>query len=212
MRTDDLIGALVADLTPRRASFRRVFAGAIALGAIVAFVAFLFFIGLRPDIGHALESERFRMKFVVTLTLLTAEIGLLSRLSVPGVSTGRWAFAWVAAPALLALAVAAELVVVPSGDWWKNLLGSNARRCLTLIPFLSIGPLVCLLLALRQGAPSDPGLAGAVAGLVAGGAAATLYASHCTDDSPLFVATWYTPAIGLVALAGYVIGTRCLRW
>ena len=81
-----------------------------------------------------------------------------------------------------------------------------------LIPFLSIGPLACIMLALRQGAPTRPGLTGAVAGLAAGGIAATLYASHCTDDSPLFVATWYSLAIGIVTLLGYVIGSRFLRW
>ena len=46
-----------------------------------------------------------------------------------------------------------------------------------------------------------PSLAGAVAGLAAGGVAATLYAAHCTDDSPLFVATWYTLAIAALAAA-----------
>ena len=38
--------------------------------------------------------------------------------------------------------------------------------------------------------------------VLAGGIAATLYAAHCTDDSPLFVATWYT-----IAIAG-----TCHRW
>ena len=63
----------------------------------------------------------------------------------------------------------------------------------------------------RHAAPTRPSLAGAVAGLVASGIAATLYASS-TDDSPLFVATWYPLAIGIVVLAGYVAGSRCLRW
>ena len=38
---------------------------------------------------------------------------------------------------------------------------------------------------------------------------ATLYASHCTDDSPLFVATWYTIATALVAAVGALAGSRC---
>ena len=75
-----------------------------------------------------------------------------------------------------------------------------------------IGPLACTLLALRHGAPTQPGLAGAVAGLIASDIAATLCASNCTDDSPLFVATWYLIAIGIVVLAGDVAGSRCLRW
>lgn len=212
MKTEDLIGALVADLTATRTPFRRIFAGAIALGTVIAIGAFLLFIGLRPDIGQALESLRFLLKFAVTLSLLAAAIGLLSRLAVPGVSTGRWALALLAAPALLATAVVAELVALPVAAWRASLVGTNARLCLALIPFLAIGPLACLLLALRRGAPSEPGLAGAVAGLVAGGVAATLYASHCTDDSPLFVAAWYSLAIAIVSVAGYAIGSRCLRW
>ena len=39
------------------------------------------------------------------------------------------------------------------------------------------------------GVPTRPALAGAVAGLLAGGLAASFYAAHCTDDSPLFVTT-----------------------
>ena len=44
------------------------------------------------------------------------------------------------------------------------------------------------------------------------GLAATLYASHCTDDSPLFVATWYTVATALVTAIGAFIGSRVLRF
>jgi hypothetical protein len=55
-------------------------------------------------------------------------------------------------------------------------------------------------------------VSGAVAGLLAGGLAATLYATHCPDDSPLFVAIWYSLAIALVVLAGAVVGRRVLRW
>jgi hypothetical protein len=41
---------------------------------------------------------------------------------------------------------------------------------------------------------------------------ATLYASHCTDDSPLFVATWYSIATALVAAIGALAGSRMLRF
>ncbi|MGA7427255.1 MAG: NrsF family protein, partial [Rhodoplanes sp.] len=33
-----------------------------------------------------------------------------------------------------------------------------------------------------------------------------------TDDSPLFVATWYSLAITLVVAVGAVLGPRVLRW
>ena len=94
-------------------------------------------------------------------------------------------------------AVALELTVVPSADWGTRLVGSNSQYCLSFIPLMGIGPLALFVAALRHGAPSRPAFAGAVAGLAAGGIAATLYAAHCTDDSPLFVATWYTLAIAV---------------
>ena len=212
MRTEDLINALVVDLTASRLRFRQILVAGVALGSIIAAVEFLFWIGVRPDIGHAMETARFLFKFVFTLCLAATAERLLSRLATPGVSTGFWAWAWLAAPMLLMVAVAFELIVTPETAWWSRLVGTNAQFCLMLIPFLSIGPLACILAALRQGAPTRPGLTGAVAELVASGIAATLYASHCTDDSPLFVATWYSLAIGAVALVGYVIGSRVLRW
>jgi hypothetical protein len=116
------------------------------------------------------------------------------------------------APALLLGAVLVELYVTPSSDWTKKLIGHNAFHCMTIIPVLSLFPAVPLFLAMRHGAPESPGIAGAVAGLASAGIAATLYASNCFDDSPLFVATWYPLATALVATVGYFAGNRYLRW
>jgi hypothetical protein len=48
--------------------------------------------------------------------------------------------------------------------------------------------------------------------VLAGGLGAMLYAIHCVDDSPLFVALWYVPAVALVTLTGTLMGSRILRW
>ena len=77
---------------------------------------------------------------------------------------------------------------------------------------MGIAPLALFIAALRYGAPARPTLAGAVAGLAAGGISATLYAAHCTDDSPLFVATWYTLAIAILTAAGALGGRAFARW
>ena len=118
----------------------------------------------------------------------------------------------VVAPAFLSVAVLYELLAISPAHWAERLVGNYAGTCLIAIPLLSIVPLAALLIALRAGAPRIPASAGAVAGLLAGALSATLYATHCPDDSPLFVAVWYTLAVSLVTLAGALAGRRVLRW
>jgi hypothetical protein len=113
---------------------------------------------------------------------------------------------------LLSLAITGELVALPPEAWGSRLVGSNALACLGLIPLLSLPVLVAALAGLRHGAPAHPARAGAVAGLFAGGLGATLYAMHCVDDSPLFVAAWYGLGIAAVAGLGAALGARLLRW
>jgi hypothetical protein len=211
VKTDDLINALSQD-APVRWRFTRALALAIGGGALVAGVLFFTLMGPRPDFMEAAETVRFVFKFVLTLILAATATGLILRLAQPAAPTGGWRWALILAPALLALAVVAELMVMPAETWGERLVGTHVRFCLTLIPMLAIGPLALLLLALRAGAPTRPGLAGAVAGLAASGIAATFYAANCTDDSPLFVATWYPIAIGFVTLVGYLVGKRVLKW
>jgi hypothetical protein len=154
----------------------------------------------------------FLFKFVVTVSLAVTAIWVTLSVGRPGGSLAHRGVALAIAPALLACAAVVELLVLPESQWMPRLVGHNARFCLTLIPLLSIGPLACLLAALREGAPSSPGLAGAVAGLGASGIAATLYAANCSDDSALFVITWYPIATLIVTTAGYLIGRKLLRW
>jgi hypothetical protein len=210
VKTDDLIELLVKDLVPWR--FRSAVAVAIAGGVIIAAVLFLAEVGPRPDISGVVSSGRFLFKFVVTISLAATAIWVMLSIGRPGGSLSQRGLALSIAPALLACAAAIELVILPESQWMPHLIGHNARLCLTLIPLLSIGPLACLLTALRASAPSSPGLAGAVAGLAASGIAATFYAAHCTDDSALFVMTWYSMATLIVTTAGYLVGRKLLRW
>jgi len=115
-------------------------------------------------------------------------------------------------PILLLTGVAVELWRQPAATWGRLLIGHNAVHCLSLVPMLSLPLVVCLLLALRRAAPLKPGVAGATAGLVAGGVGSMLYALTCPDDSPLFVATWYSIAIAVVAGGAAWVGNRLLRW
>jgi len=208
--TEELISILSNDGPPRWRLGPNLSLAAI-VGTVVAATLFFSAIGFRPDIAQAVQSIRFLFKFVVTIALATTAILLSLKLSRPNEDV-RSSIALLVAPILLACAVVIELLVVPSGEWMSKLIGHNARICLTLIPLLSIGPLICFMMVLRHGAPSHPGWAGATAGLAASGIAATFYAANCNDDSPLFVATWYPIAIIAVGASGYLIGRRVLKW
>ncbi|AWM29310.1 EXTRACYTOPLASMIC FUNCTION ALTERNATIVE SIGMA FACTOR (plasmid) [Sinorhizobium fredii CCBAU 25509] len=189
-----------------------VWTGATVGAMVIATTVFFAMLGPRADIASASQTLRFLFKFVVTIALAASAFGLLQILARPEAEPRRLLSCLAIAPALLAGGVGAELVVLSPDSWSARLVGTNSLICLTFIPLIGIGPLALLLLALRHGAPSRPTLAGAIAGLAAGGMAATYYAAHCTDDSPLFVATWYTIAVMLLALLGALAAPRVARW
>lgn len=211
MKTDDLIQLLAKDSAVQW-PFHRVFGVALTIGVAVAATLFCATLGPRPDIVMAMHTPRFWAKFSIVIVVAVAATALSQTSARPAENSARWQGLLLVAPVLPTIAAAIELYVVPPGMWTAKLIGQNARLCLTAIPLLSLGPLVCLFLALRRGAPRHPGAAGAIAGLVSGAIAATLYATHCPDDSPLFVIVWYTISIMAVTVAGYALGHRLLRW
>jgi len=212
VKTDDLIAALAKDQAVPAPKPRAAIIYAIIAGTVISAILFMAILGSRPDIDEAAETYRFLFKFVFTLTLAASAIALVFQIFRPEAAPGRRLWLIALAPGMLLIAAFAELLVMPSASWMPRLIGVNARFCLTLIPLLSVAPLAAFLWALRHAAPANPGLAGALSGLSAAGIAATLYASHCVDDSPLFVMTWYSLAIGLVTLIGYFAGKRWLAW
>jgi hypothetical protein len=212
MRTDELIRALAADTASRTLPPRRALCYALVPSTAVAAALFLATLGLRPQILGVLGEPRFAFKVAIACLLAASAYGLALRIVRPGADLRPAALVVAGVPVLLAAADLAELAVMPAADWGRRLVGSNALVCMVSIPALAAAPLLAVLLALRHGAPDNPTLAGASAGLLAGAIGATLYATHCPDDSPFFVSTWYTLAIGLVVVIGAWCGSRCLRW
>jgi hypothetical protein len=212
MKTADLINSLAADPVPPPVRLGRRVTLALALGAAASLTLFMIALGPRPDFAAAARTVRFDLKFVDTLTLLAPSALLCWRLLRPDARPGALAALLVAPFALLAAAVVAELALVPPDLWETRLIGTNALHCLTLIPLMSIPPLTALIAAMRAGAPQHPALSGALAGAAAAGAAATIYATNCTDDSPLFVASWYPLATLIVVAVGALAGRRFLQW
>ncbi len=212
MNTDDLIKAIVADGAHRPFSIPARLTGALAIGGIAAGALFLASLGVRPDIADALRTWPFAAKIAILLVSFAAALWATARLTRPDADQRKVLAALLVPAVALLSAVGWELVTSSADTWWSRAIGTNARLCLTAVGLLAIAPLVSLLALMRTGAPRSPAIAGAAAGLLAGSLAAVLYALHCFDDSPLFVALWYAPAIAVVMLAGALAGSRALRW
>lgn len=212
MRTDDLIKALAADAEVVQPTPARALAIALVVGMSLAGILFAIFLGPRADIATAAGTWRFQFKLVVTTLLLISMIPVLTRLARPDAPLRSALIPLAIAPLLLALGVVIELLTTQPHSWLTHTIGHNWRACLTIIPLLALTPLAAVILALRSTAPASPTLSGAMAGVLAGAISATYYATLCTDDSPLFVATWYTIAIVGLAVAGAIAGRIALRW
>jgi hypothetical protein len=212
MDTDQLIRTLAADNSHHGRPVGVVLALALLAAAPVSVALFFAVLGVRPDVMTAMRNPFFDLKFVVTLALALSAITLSLHLSRPEASLRGWSLLLLIPVGILVAGIVSEMMLPQRLPMMTRLVGSNSRICMSAIPLISLPLLAAALMGLRHGAPARPAIAGAVAGLLSAGLAATLYAAHCTDDSPLFVATWYTLATALVTAVGALAGGKLLRF
>jgi hypothetical protein len=212
MDTDQLIRSLAADNSHRTRPVGFVLMLALLAAAPVSMAMFFAELGVRPDVMTAMRNPFFDLKFAVTLALAISAIAVSLHLSRPEASLRGWVWLLLIPAGLLAIGIGGEMMMPQRLPAMSRMMGKNSSTCLTTIPLMSLPLLAAALFGLRHGAPTRPAVAGAIAGLLSAGMAATLYASHCSDDSPLFVATWYTIATALVAAIGALAGSRVLRF
>jgi hypothetical protein len=212
MDTDRLIRTLAADNDSRARPVVAVLVPALLIALPISAAMMLATLGIRKDFMTAIHDPFFDLKFVVTLALALPAIAISLHVSRPEASLRGWAWLLLLPVAILALAISGEMMLPQRLPMMTRLIGSNSRVCLIAIPAFSLPLLAAALFGLRHGAPAHPAVAGALAGLLSAGLAATLYAAHCPDDSPLFVATWYTLATALVTAIGAIAGARLLRF
>lgn len=212
MDTDRLIRALAADNAYRARPVGFALMLALLAAAPVSLLMFFTELGVRPDVMVAMRNPFFDLKFAVTLALAISAIVVSLHLSRPEASLRGAGWLLVIPAGILTAGIGGEMMMPQRLPMMTRMIGKNSWICMTAIPVLSLPILAGALMGLRHGAPSRPAVAGAVAGMLAAGLAATLYASHCTDDSPLFVATWYTLATALVTAIGALAGSKLLKY
>lgn len=213
MKADPFIESLVEDLRPappRQASLRIVLA--LVGGAAAALALVMLWLRLRSDLDVAVASPNFWIKALYAGALAGAGAICVERLARPVASPrGGLLLGGVALVVLVALS-SAQLAGVPPAHRMGLLLGRSWQSCPSNILILSVPTLALTLLTMRSLAPTRLRLAGAAAGLLAGGVAASAYALHCPETAPAFVVTWYSLGVLASMLTGLVVGPWALRW
>lgn len=210
MKTEDLILALSADTLPQK-SVAQQLARAMPVAILISIAAFFAFWGPRPDIWAALGSAAV-LKTVVPLGFVILAGTLALSLSHPG---ARHDIRSAALGLFVMLVLGAFAIALPNAGLaglFAALSTPSLMTCLLSIPVLALPVLVAVFWALSSGAALRPRLTGAVAGLIAGGLAASVYSIYCDKDMILFVVPAYSAAIASISVIGALLGPRLLKW
>lgn len=212
MRTDELIAQLSDGLEPvKSGAVGRLLAGAVLLGIAGSIVVMLGVLGLRYDFATAITSFGMWTKLVYTFAIAAFGFWLVERAGRPGAEMTR-PLLLLALP-LLAIALLSVLQMsAPHADMPGLVLGHSSRVCAPFVLMTALPTLAATFWALKRLAPTRLTLAGAGAGLFAGGAGAFVYSFHCTEGAAPFIAIWYTLGIVVTMLLGALLGPRLLRW
>jgi hypothetical protein len=211
MKTDSFIAFLAkgAQLEPKPAITPRLWVAA-SLGLLVSLVIIVTFIGLLPKAAFATASPW--VKLTYTFLLVAAASHLTAGLSQPLAHLARpLKRLWIVLVAMLGVG-AWTLYQTPSPDRLDHLLGQTWLVCPWTVLLISLPSLVVIQRTLRAFAPTQLREAGFACGLLAGALGATAYALACPEDSPAFVAIWYTLGILMTGVVGAFSSRWLMRW
>ena len=212
MKTEELIAHLSDDLTPTPSHYvGRVLAMGLGLGFLLSAILMLVAMGPRPDLSAAMEGSAFWMKLAYTLSFAALGLWMVERLGRSDTSA-RMPTLFLLVPMILLAIIAVVQFNQPGIDRHHLMMGDSWRVCAIDILTISLPAFVAVFWALRKLAPTRLQLAGAGAGLLAGGVGASVYAFHCVEYTAPFILIWYTSGMAAAALIGALISRWTLRW
>ena len=194
---------------PRAVVARRLWP-AVLVGLVAASTLALSVIGPLPAASFMEPTTWFKLSYALALAMAA---GLLTaRLARPIARLTLLRWLWVGVVGLALLVGVVALSLTPSDDWPVALLGGTWLECPWRVLAFSLPALAGILWAVKGLAPTRLQQAGWASGLLAGSLGAIGYALACPENSPTFVAVWYTLGVMLTACIGRWLGPRVLRW
>ena len=213
MKTDRLVAMLAqgARAEMRSAASRRV-PIALGLALLPTFALMQILYGLRPTLAEDSARWMFWAKLAFVLAIGFTAWAAALRLGRPGAALAQLRWALAAPLAAMWLLAAAEQLRAVEAARVTLVLGQTWLECPFRIAILSLPAFVALFWAMREFAPTRLRLAGAAAGLCAGGVGAFAYTFHCPELAASFLGLWYVIGMLIPAAAGAWLGPRLLRW
>jgi hypothetical protein len=212
MKTHDLIDLLAQDAPPATLRpFAPRLLGAALASAAVSGLILVAWLGLRP-MHQAMHSPPFWMKAAYTSLLAMAGLVTTMRLARPGARMGAALVLAAVAVAWLAMMAMMETMRTPAAGQAHLWLGWTWAICPFRILALAAPVFAAVFWLMRRTAPTRPALAGAAAGLFAGGVGATVYGLYCQETAAAFVVVWYSLGVAACAAIGAAVGARVQRW
>jgi hypothetical protein len=211
MKTSELIEALAAtgSAPVRPVAPARRLVPAVFGGALVSLIVLTLWLGFQP-LAQSAQTSWFWMKAGYGVAAAVAGLALALPLTRPGGRPGAAGFG-LAAAALIAIWLMAMHRAMGGGGrgLW---LGHTWMVCPWRILALAAPIWLAAVLAMRGLAPTRLAMAGAAAGLLAGGLSVVVYGLYCQETAAPFVAVWYSLGIASSVAAGAMFGPRLLRW
>jgi hypothetical protein len=216
VNTERLVELLSANLEPVRCvQLGRILMIAMLTGGAAAILMMLATVGVRTDLDSLAHLEWTALKMLFAVSVIGTAAPLLLRSMRPGLEK-EIGLALIFLPFFVAIAAALVMFLFVTPQAWSAMLCGatpvSPARCLLCTAFFATIPFAALVWAIRQGAPTQLKLSGAIAGVVAGGLGAAAYAFSCSSDTIPFIAFCYGAAIALCAFIGAHLGPRLLRW
>lgn len=209
-KLDPVIAGLVGDLQPtsplRRSTGAFLFAGA----ATAALAIVVFVMGMRPGIAAGEFDTTFLIAGGLFLLLGIAAAASAISMATPQIGDRHSGWRWAAAMAAVLPAAAVFFRIFnPSGLQSET---PDGVMCASISVALGLIVIAVLTAWLRRGAPTNPGLAGMLAGISGGSIGAFVFAFRCPCDDLFHVAIWHGSAVVVSGLLGRIVLPRFIRW
>ena len=205
--TDALIEQLAGRAGQPSRSKRLAFYLPLAAAALVSVIALLALLG--PPFASVAENGWAPMlrKWLFCFTLTGGALVAMYALAHPGRRSSVLLLA-----ALAPLAMVAGLALIEFTGGLGEFPGPGWERCVLAVGLLGALGMAASVYALRLLAPVRLRRAGFAAGLFGGGLAACAYVPFCGEMGAIHLLVFYGGPISALAVLGWLLGPRILRW